>query len=265
MLAPRWVQPRIGPLLRGGIDLSAYHRQILLAGLFTPHGYVRGVERWHVEYVAERRQESRALEHESTPEDGHRPILFLFRGDGNAFSDLYGDREWLLSILRRDTRARWRKVADAMAAPICINVRCGNDFKVAANKEDFFRDGALKTPLDWYVASLDVVRGIAGATVTSSSCFRWHARTARAAARASERAFCPPRLRGKRFARTCAITGIDWRGWQFFQRLGRLSVRRADDYASRAVAAVVQGQRRVPVRGRTESRGGDTESTYLGD
>src|ERR1700722_14924352 len=57
MLAPRWIQPRIGPLLRGGIALNAYHRQILLLGLFRRDGYITGFRRLWVSARAVRCEE----------------------------------------------------------------------------------------------------------------------------------------------------------------------------------------------------------------
>ena len=63
MLASQWVQPRVGPLLRGGIDLRAYHRQILLLGLFKPKSdNVVGLKRIMLRCLADRVSEPQRID-----------------------------------------------------------------------------------------------------------------------------------------------------------------------------------------------------------
>src|SRR5439155_25961705 len=55
MLAPRWHAVRIGPLLRGGIGLPSYHRQILLVGVFQPRAAeISGVRKHYVRLTGRR-------------------------------------------------------------------------------------------------------------------------------------------------------------------------------------------------------------------
>jgi hypothetical protein len=49
--------------------------------------------------------------------------------------------------------------------PIGINIRLGNDFKVAQTAADYYTRGFLKTPLDWFVRTLSLIRRNAGRAV----------------------------------------------------------------------------------------------------
>jgi hypothetical protein len=163
MLAPDWVQWRIGPLLRGGIELRAYHRQILLMGLFRTDGYVRGTARRRARHFA-RIDEPAALT--ERPEwRATDPAVVTFAGPGDFFASLAPYRERLLRALRADAHPKWVDLAARAAAPIGVNVRCAFDFRPAAAESDYFTKGAIRTPLPWFVRSLERVREVAGAAV----------------------------------------------------------------------------------------------------
>lgn len=164
MLAPQWVQPRVGPALRGGIQLRAYHRQILLMGLFGTDGYVGGLRRAWVSATAPRVNEPRGTDLLDLP-GGEKAVVVSFAGDGNFFQDLEGQREFVLGRLRAEARSKWVRLADDRAAPIGINVRCGNDFKQAQTYDDFLSKGTIKTPIAWFVSSLRALRDAAGRDV----------------------------------------------------------------------------------------------------
>jgi hypothetical protein len=162
MLAPRWVQLRVGPLLRGGIQLQAYHRQILLMGQFRRNGYIGGLDRARLG-SAPRIDEPQRLDDASVPSYGHRgPVVITFKGYGNLFADLEGQQEFLLEALRDEAQAKWVSLADRLAAPIGVNVRCGNDFRDARSESDFTTMGAVKTPVPWFVRALQAVREASG-------------------------------------------------------------------------------------------------------
>jgi len=160
MLAPRWVQFRLGPLLRGGIQLQAYHRQILLMGQFRRNGYVRGLDRVWLSSAASKIEESPGLSHDNLPST-RKPLVISFKGSGDLFADLEGQREFLLRCLRDEARSKWVALADTLAAPIGVNVRCGNDFREAKTAMDYTTMGAVKTPMAWFVAALTFVRDVA--------------------------------------------------------------------------------------------------------
>jgi hypothetical protein len=164
MLAPQWVQPRIGPLLRGGIDIRAYHRQILLAGLFRqPPGAVGGLARLRALLASARVEEpARIDEPYGGAGTGMRSII-TFRGAGTLFECLNGRDQFLLRTLREITKPRWLEFADSVGSvPIGINVRLGNDFRVARSDEDYQVMGALKTPMTWFVDGLRWIRDTIG-------------------------------------------------------------------------------------------------------
>jgi hypothetical protein len=169
MLAPAWTQWRVGPLLRGGVDLLSYPRQILLMGLFNGDNYVAGTTRAWVAATAARVAEpphwNDWRESSVSRNTVSRNTIVCFAGYGNMFGDFLEHRKTLLHELRLDTRPRWLKVADSMAAPIAVNVRCGRDFREAASPQDYYKSGALRTPIPWFVRALEFVRRAAGAQV----------------------------------------------------------------------------------------------------
>src|SRR2546425_10097984 len=89
MLAPVWFNPRIGPLLRGGIDLSAYHHQILLSGLFARSGenYVSGYRRLITKSRAQRVSEPNDLRSNDFRGYADR-VLVSFKGEKRHFVDV---------------------------------------------------------------------------------------------------------------------------------------------------------------------------------
>jgi hypothetical protein len=166
MLAPRWVQPRLGPLLRGGIDMRSYTRQILLLGLFkAAPGDITGLQAARLRARAPRLPEpERWQQKPSTAAPGTG--LVVFSGYGQGFQDLNGYDHLLLECLRAITQERWLTLVDQVTEPfIGINVRLGNDFRTAQSTQDYYTKGAIKTPLDWYIASLQQVRRYIGQPV----------------------------------------------------------------------------------------------------
>lgn len=162
MLAPSWTRLRLGPLLRGGTSLRAYHSQILLLNQFVARSaYLRGMRKAWVLARAQRIDEDQAPT-TMPPLSATPPLLVTFRGYGRLFEDLYPHRPLLLSELREEAQPRSIARAYQNRAAIAINVRCGNDFQAAATPEDYFRRGAIKTPLEWFMRILDQVRACLG-------------------------------------------------------------------------------------------------------
>ncbi len=163
MLAPRWVFPRLGPLLRGGIDLIAYHRQILLLGLFQPRpGELRGWDKALCLLRSQQISES-AYATRSSNMGAMAGTIVTFSGPGNQLADLQGWEGLLLNELRAMTRPKWLALVDQRGAiPIGINVRLGNDFHQAQSTEDYYTKGAIKTPLKWFREALMSIRAACG-------------------------------------------------------------------------------------------------------
>lgn len=159
MLSPQWVTGRIKPLLRGGIDLTCYKKQILLLDLFNKkEGDIGGIKKILLQ--------SRAIK-EIEPdnfdliqlEPNSKEVTIVFQGDKNHFNDLYGWEDFILKEIKVITKVKWLNLVDNFKdIPIAINVRLGNDFKTASSESDFYTKGAIKTPLKWFVESLLLIR-----------------------------------------------------------------------------------------------------------
>lgn len=167
MLSPEWVQPRIGPLLRGGIDLRAYHRQILLLGLFQRRQReIGGFRKWQVQRSGRIESEPEALASFSAKNFGQgegTSLILEFEGARNMFLDVSGWHGLLRQELQAATRQRWLSLAAAIGTvPIGINVRLGNDFRKASTESDYYIQGAIRTPIPWFVESLQQIRQAVG-------------------------------------------------------------------------------------------------------
>jgi len=159
MLSPNWVQPRIGPLFRGGIDLGAYHRQILLLGLFgESENMVTGFNKYYAKCIYKKLPEPNDFKQKlfKIP-DGDNVITFM--GDGDRFANLNGMDELLYKYIREITRPRWLEFSDQFKSiPIGINIRLGNDFKTPTKVDDHYENEATKTSVQWFVESLKLIR-----------------------------------------------------------------------------------------------------------
>jgi hypothetical protein len=162
MAAPLWFRPAVGPLLRGGADLRHYRGQFLLHGLFRPApdelSWLDGMRlRARCRVVGEPSDLSR-------PPDlrGNRPTLVQFRGYRDFFTRLNGSDALLARRLAEITRREHLvRVARLGAVHVAMNVRIGNDFSPAAPGARTIRPGD-KTPLAWFVRTLEVLRETAG-------------------------------------------------------------------------------------------------------
>lgn len=162
MLAPAWWWPvRKGALFAGGISRRAYLRQGLLVNVFQPRaGDVSGVKKQWILARAEVVPESAQSNSESAL------VVREFRDEANQFADLRDHRALLLGAFRAMTRQPWLKLADAHRdVPIGVNIRRGRDFKDAATNADFQTQGALRTPLSWFIGMLRAAREHAGTQV----------------------------------------------------------------------------------------------------
>jgi hypothetical protein len=172
MLAPRWVSPRIMPLFRGGAAIHTYPRQTLLIGQLRPRdGDVAGLTRVIIEQRSEIHPEPPAFSTRLVSDFGSGRHLIRFEGDltgAGRFTAIQGHDEFIRSELRVITRKRWLDIAEKTAdTPIGIHVRLG-DFRAGPtgsfrNKDGAFT-GAIRTPLQWYLDSLRIIRDALGST-----------------------------------------------------------------------------------------------------
>lgn len=163
MLSPRWFNPRVGPVLRGGINLFAYHRQILLLGLFKSHRHdVHGIKHLLIELIANRIQEPASFTAPFSVNQTGSSII-IFQGDRDHFRSLFGFEQFLHQELRSIARKKWTQLADRPpVVPIAVNVRCAKDFPEVKPEDLTSPTGPVRTPLDWFVRSLEIVRSCIG-------------------------------------------------------------------------------------------------------
>jgi hypothetical protein len=154
MLAPRWTQIKIGPLLRGETDLRCYTGQFCAS-----HHEVGGLHRYGV-----------LATHHMVPESqrrldaGHRSLI-VFEGVARYFEPLNGYNAILRRELESVVRPEWLDVVSKTEVPaIGIHVRLG-DFAPARSETDFITRGGIRTPVEWFAGALQRIRSNAGNVV----------------------------------------------------------------------------------------------------
>ena len=162
MLAPKWFTGRIGSLIRGGIDLNYYAHQILLLDLFEPRDNdVKGLNRSWIDFQSTKISEPENLLIFNTR--SQEKMVVCFQGDKKHFADLRGWESYLLDELKRISKSKWINLVDQFGEiPIAINIRMGNDFKTAKTPEEYYTKGGIKTPLSWFIDSLNTIRDSIG-------------------------------------------------------------------------------------------------------
>ena len=169
LLAPQWVRPKIGPLLRRERDLRLYW------GFFSNSGTLRGPAKWRVLTHARRYQgidaEKALSDHASDPSTP-RLVVFRFQGGGPFFgADAPYARpiiqERLQAILSRRSRAEFDRARASLPKRfIAVHVRRGDKVimpeGVSANigQKDLW---VMRS--EWYERTLQSVRGAIGDNV----------------------------------------------------------------------------------------------------
>ncbi len=155
-VAPVWTRPAISQLRRGGIDSSAFLRQIVLFRLFRRGADELGVLHGNLRMLSMPRLEE--------PADPAQPIQgdvrgkVIFEGWKDAFARLNGWNQFLSDELRTITRKQGIELADSFRdVRVAICVRCGNDFKDPPPNAVTLA-GDEKTPIRWFVRCLSLIR-----------------------------------------------------------------------------------------------------------
>lgn len=150
MLATQWTQLRIGPILRGEPDWRSYHNLFRAA----PED-IRGLRRAWALKTSAKVPESSA---DSAVQGGG---LVCFEDMANWFGSVAGHSVVIRRELDKIILPKWKNAANETAAePIGLHVRMG-DFS-AAPKADRLNQGNTRTPLPWFVRSLERIRKEAG-------------------------------------------------------------------------------------------------------
>lgn len=162
LISPQWVQPKVGPILRGERDWRFY------AGLFDngAGGYVRGLRRLWLLAVASRIQEQQACGGGDCGERSkHRPRLIVFRGTQGWFDNLLPHREFVAQRLRGilSEEVRRRLTRAPKAATIAVHIRRG-DKRPLDYGEPLSGASWQTVSLRWYIQAIRSVRAALGTT-----------------------------------------------------------------------------------------------------
>lgn len=159
MISPVWVRPAVGQLFRGGIDYSAYLRQLVLFGLFHKRegdlGLLRGALRLLKNPVV------------AEPEDNNKNSeqygkgisqIVVFKGLECHFKPLQGFSDYLHNELIEITNPCYLSIVNRYpSVPIGMCIRCGNDFDPCPVDREILKPGE-KTPIEWFVQVLALIR-----------------------------------------------------------------------------------------------------------
>jgi len=159
MLAPSWLQPRVGPFLRGERDKRQYH------WLFEFGDYVRGLRKLRVLAGATRVAAETADLEAVLRLPQRRLVVFSNRmqlNEESHFGEIVGQAAAVRLALTRMTKPAYRPPVDS-TAHVAVHVRMG-DFNAPVSI-DALRQGSKNSriPIDWYVDVVKTLRARAGA------------------------------------------------------------------------------------------------------
>ena len=152
MLATRWEQWTLGPLLRGELDLRWYR------GLFQPSpSEIRAIKCTKFKFTMPRLAEPAQL-NDRTYSKRQRGIV-LFRGRTGFFAPLNGWHVYLRQELYSTVQQQHLRLLRSIdTAPIGIHIRCG-DFPAEE-----------QTPVNWFVGALRHIREELGGSARAYVC-----------------------------------------------------------------------------------------------
>jgi len=157
VVSPVWLRPAFGQLLRGGVDYRSYLRQIALLGLFKARAGDLGVVAGFLKTRKLPLVDEATLAQWSAAAPGVDAKV-SFRGYEGFFGPLNGHAAFLLDELRAITRPKYLAIADRPARiPVAMCIRCGNDFAEPEQNAAVLQAGE-KTPLSWFIRSLELLR-----------------------------------------------------------------------------------------------------------
>ena len=157
MLSPVWTRKAIGPLLRGESDPRFYHN------LFNKlPDEIGGMKRLWLQCIARKELEPDNLLAPISLASGWRHVVVVFETEKDDFQRLNGWDEFLAKEIHAMTKDRWlRKVPEIADIPVGIHVRRG-DFAEPKSERILRTTGLLRTPLSWFIKSLEIIRDTCG-------------------------------------------------------------------------------------------------------
>ena len=162
LIAPNWLQLRVGPYLRRERDKRFYYK------LFQSGQQVGGMRRIALLLRANR---LRVEQFASLPEQDHRArdTIVEFHnavGDNEAkyFHEIFGHAQLIHAALLDMTKGRYRPHS-IKQSHIAVHIR-GGDFSTAATPSQLLNGGHnLRLPIEWYVEMLQALRNAIGVEV----------------------------------------------------------------------------------------------------
>lgn len=151
MLAPQWVQPRVGALLRREPVTRFYTAE------FTNCGYVGGWRKWWILRRGERISESELSAAPSASSNSNNRIRVIeFAGLGDYFTGLIAYKQSIYSELKRISSSQALVAAETATSPfIAVNVRRGD---LTRQKKIPLNEILQYTPDEWFMAAIKALR-----------------------------------------------------------------------------------------------------------
>jgi hypothetical protein len=153
MLAPRWVQPRLGAVLRREKVKRFYLND------FTNRGYIAGFRKWLILARSSKAGEDAAAQLMSRRrEAGNHSTVIVFEGLKNYFRDIWHDhgivRDELLKIVSPPVLEKLSRIGGPFVA---MHVRRGDIMQPGLTEAQLLTNKHY-TPLGWFVAAAKTIR-----------------------------------------------------------------------------------------------------------
>jgi len=168
VISPVWMRPALGQLVRGGVDLSSYLRQIILFRLFRKRTGDLSVLQGVVMTTGFNSLPDTDIDVDvdALESSGKRTVI-LFEGYEHYFQPLNGWNEYIYAELKNIAREKYLNWVDQYPiVPIVMNIRCGNDFDTPDETKKRLKPGE-KTPIKWFVQCLTLLRQHYGSDVNA--------------------------------------------------------------------------------------------------
>ena len=158
---PTWPHLRRGSLLKGGVKPLDFFGKIFLFGNFKPdQRYVRGLRKQLLLKTSKFLSEVDAIQIEKGSSTYSQ--IVVFEGDRDLFLSFAGRQGELKAALTSIASPRVISELPSRLPPIALNIRRGKDFRDPRDPREFETAGGLRTPLEWFILTLQRVRNIMG-------------------------------------------------------------------------------------------------------
>jgi hypothetical protein len=161
LIWPTWPHLRRGPLLKGGVNSIDFFGKIFLFGNFKPdHSYVCGFRKQILLKTSELLSEADIGQVEKTASTSSQ--ILVFEGYRDLFLSLAGREAELKTALTSIASPKVVSELRRSLPPIALNIRRGKDFRDPRDPREFETTGSLRTPLEWFVLTLQRIRSLVG-------------------------------------------------------------------------------------------------------